>query len=339
MPGDPVTEALHHQVGRRLVGRVRDLVEADQVHAALQTAQQTDQGVGVCDGIVHAGEHRIFETHAPLTRKIVLPQQVDNIGDRPGFLDGHQGGAFLRERIVQAHGDVAAGTVQETPECRQHPDGGDGDPLRAPCKTPGGRHHLDGTQQVLLVVERFAHPHEDGVGQVGGLVDGDKLRQDIGGGEVPVEPLPSGHAEGAAHPAAGLRRDTERPAVFIGNHHGLHRALFQFGRAALHVGVQPRCAGTGDREKVLLRPVAGNLAAGRQRDAEVEGRGKLLATGLGDVGHFRERPCAAGVQPARELPAGEGGKADGKGGFLQLNGGHSQEFRSHIRTFLFSMQK
>ena len=174
-------------------------------------------------GIVPAGEHRIFKTHAALTAEIVLADQVNYVPDVVGFLHRHQFCPLFRERVVQTDRQVAAGAVQEAFQGRQDADGAEGDTLRAPAETPGRRQHVDGLHHRIVIVQRLAHAHENSIGEVFRFVHGQELGQDIGNGQVPVKTLAAGHAKPAAHLAARLGGYAKGLAVRIRNHHRLYR--------------------------------------------------------------------------------------------------------------------
>ncbi len=85
-------------------------------------------------------------------------------------------------------------------------------------KPPCARQHL------LVVEERFAHPHVDEV--VDGLesTEVEHLVQDLGGAQVATEPHRAGGAERARERAARLRRDADRTApVAVAHQHGFDR--------------------------------------------------------------------------------------------------------------------
>src|SRR6185436_2537639 len=86
-----------------------------------------------------------------------------------------------------------------------------------------GLEDVERVLEVLEVVQRLAHSHEDQVGQGTGqgqaLVAGDlavddvHLGDDLGGGQVPQQSQRAGHAELAGHRAAHLGGDAERLPV------------------------------------------------------------------------------------------------------------------------------
>lgn len=286
-------------------------MEADEVDPALQPPEQPDKCVGMALVIVQSGEHGIFKAHTALACEVIFTDHVDHFLHRPRLLHRHHLRPFVRERVVEADGKVAAGRIEVLPQVRQDTDRGKGYAFGAPAETPVSRKHLDGLHHVAEVVKRLAHSHKDGVRQLRGLVDGDELGKDVRRGEIAVESLTSGHAEAAAHPAAGLRGDTEGLSVVIGNHHRLD------GIALTH------------REKVFLRAVGGDLTSGREGHSEGIFLLESLAPDLGDVGHLVYAPDLAPVHPLRDLLAGKGRQTYFQSYFLQFIRGLSQQLLTH----------
>lgn len=72
-------------------------------------------------------------------------------------------------------------------------------------------------QQTVQVVERFAHAHENDVGEPFPFGQRLDLVEDFVRRKGVLEPLSSSCAETAAHTAARLRRDAERRPVTVGD--------------------------------------------------------------------------------------------------------------------------
>lgn len=315
--GKPVPEAFHNDLRSRLERSVRNLVEADQVDPALQSAKQPDKRVGVTLVIVQAGEHSIFKAHSALACEVIFTDHLDHFLHRPRLLHRHHLRPFVRERVVEADGEVAAGGFEVFPQVRKDSDGRKGDTLRAPAESPVGGQHLDRPHHIAEVVQRLAHSHKDGVRQLRGLVDGDELGKDVRHCEVAMESLPSCHAELAAHPAAGLRGDTEGLSVVIGNHHRLD------GIALPH------------REKVFLRAVRRDLAGRRQGHAEGIFLLQPFASGFRDVGHLVDAPDLPAVHPLSDLLAGKGRQTDFQSYILQFDRSLTKQLLTHIPRVYF----
>lgn len=98
---------MHGRVRGAFVREIRDAVEADQVDAALEAAQQAYQRISVALAVVEAGKHRVLEADATLAAEIVLPYQADDVFEMPGLLDRHHLKALGRERIVETDRKVA----------------------------------------------------------------------------------------------------------------------------------------------------------------------------------------------------------------------------------------
>ena len=125
--------------------------------------------------IVQSGEHGIFKAHTALACEVIFTDHVDHFLHRPRFLHRHHLRPFVRERVVEADGKVAAGRIEVLPQVRQDTDRGKGYAFGTPAETPVSRKHLDGLHHVAEVVKRLAHAHENGIGQIWRLVNGDKL--------------------------------------------------------------------------------------------------------------------------------------------------------------------
>ena len=265
--------------------------------------------------VVDAGEHRVFETDAALPREVVFAKQADDLLQRPAFLDRHQRGAFCREGIMEAHGQVTVAFVEEMRQDGQDADGGERHALRAPAQPPVGRDDRQGSRDLRPVVERFAHAHEDGVGQLLRFVDAQQLGENLGRGKLTVEAAPAGHAEAAAHLAADLRGDAGRGAgqppfrsvLILRDHHGLD--VF---------------AGNAGGKEILPRAVARSEGLHGCGAPHFVALGERGAGGFRQVGHRLEIRHALLVNPLRELLARIGRQARLQGDFLQFGSRFSQ---------------
>ena len=74
-----ITEGLHLRLRRAEIGRVRDLMEADQIDTASHTVEQSSQLGHVARRIVQTTHHNILETHTTLVRKVVFSQNIGNL--------------------------------------------------------------------------------------------------------------------------------------------------------------------------------------------------------------------------------------------------------------------
>ena len=242
---------------------------------------------------------------------LVADTAAGPVGVRPG------GGDHRRDRVLAVDRNHAAaegivGRVQRDGQVDGHalgaqaldeghqPDGRDGDPSRAEVEGVGTRPAADRSDHRIVVVERFAHPHEDHVGhgpllesQVAG--DLQQLVDDLGFREVAVEPGLAGGAEAAPDRAADLGADADggpgppAGAGRIVHHHGLHRAPV----------LQP--------EEVLGgEPLVRLAAAADVEGAEPEGRSQAGPGGGRQRAHRLEggHPTAPEPVPGLRRPVG-----------------------------------
>ena len=155
----------------------------------------------------------------------------------------------------------------------------------------------------LVVVEGFAHAHDDDVRQQAGfglrarpfavaVAGGHELADDLAGGEVADELLGAGVAEAAGEGAAHLGRDADGAAVVVGDVDGLDLL------AVAHA------------EEPLAGGVGAGLLGGDLGAADGEAFRQLRLHGLGDGGHGREVAGALVVDPVPELLRAEGLLAD-----------------------------
>ena len=187
-----------------LVGGAGRGVEADEVDAAVESPQGLGEACGVGQVVVEAAEHGVLEREAPLAAPVVLSQQGEDLAEGECLLHGHDGQALLRHGVVEADGEVALALLDEALQAGDDAHGGDGDALGAPAQAPvGGEDAADG-QDGVEVVHGFAHAHEDNVGELLELGDGEELVEDVARRQRAVESLLPGDAEAAAHLAAHL---------------------------------------------------------------------------------------------------------------------------------------
>ena len=130
----------------------------------------------------------------------------------------------------QGFAQVGAGGVQRQGECG--PDPLSGQPLEDPGISHCREHQtlvadaaerakqVDRLKDVVKVVGRLAHPHEDHLAHRLTSAGSDHLRHDFGTADLSQQTLATGHAEDATHRAAHLRRDAD---AFTRQQHGLDR--------------------------------------------------------------------------------------------------------------------
>lgn len=183
---------------------IRDGMEADEVYLAVQAGEQLDECVGMTCIVVQPTEHDVFECEMTLVAEVILAQKVEYVLDMEVAFDRHQSGTFLRERTVYADGKMALALFEVFLEVLHLTDGRDGNAFRTPCHAPRRRDDLKCLEYCCRVVERFAHAHEDDIGERKTLRDSEDLIEDLGCREVSVESLFAGLAEVAVHLATHL---------------------------------------------------------------------------------------------------------------------------------------
>lgn len=183
---------------------IRDGMEAYEVYLAVKAGEQLDECVGMTSIVVQPTEHDVFECEMALVAEVILAQKVEDVLDMEVAFDRHQSGTFLWERTVYADGKMALALFEVFLEVLHLTDGRDGNALRTPCHAPRRRDDLKCLEYCCRVVERFAHAHEDDIGERKTLRDGKDLIEDLGCSEVSVESLFAGLAEVAVHLASHL---------------------------------------------------------------------------------------------------------------------------------------
>ncbi len=183
----------------------------------------------------------------------------------------------------------------------------------------------DGAHHRVVIVERFAHAHEDHIGDLlsarGELAREEaRLVEDLGRAEIPRESGLAGRAERARERASGLRRDADRRAVpRVLHEHRLDffavvQAKESFGRlivaAALHDdGLdrrerqpalrqrRPQLFGQRRHLADVLRQffVGGAVNLRKPIGLEVEGARKLVRIGKAERANLILEPDGAGV--------------------------------------------
>ena len=113
--------------------------------------------------VVQPFEEDVFERDAPLVCKIILPQQPDQIGERISLFDRHQGETLFGERRMQTDGQMTGAFVEKTAQAFGHPDGRYRDSLGASAVTVRFGQYFKHVEQLVRVVERFAHAHKDDI--------------------------------------------------------------------------------------------------------------------------------------------------------------------------------
>ena len=94
-------------------------METDQIHTALKSGEQPDKCIGMTLVVIETGKHRIFEAHASLTGKVILPDEPYHFIQREGILYRHDALAFIPKRIVDTDRQMAAALLEVTFKLRK----------------------------------------------------------------------------------------------------------------------------------------------------------------------------------------------------------------------------
>ena len=115
-------EDLNNRTRRGLIWKIRNLMEAYQIHSALQSLEHPEQRICMHLGVIDSGKLRILEALSALAREIILLYEVDHILDRPGPLHRHHAETLRAERIVKTDSQVAFAFLQISLEIWQDTD-------------------------------------------------------------------------------------------------------------------------------------------------------------------------------------------------------------------------
>lgn len=184
-------------------------MEADEVDAAVDGADERDEHVGVGYVVVDVAPHYVFELETALVGEVVARKEFHDGRDGIGFLRRHHRLALCRIGGVDTDGYVHLCAVQEFLELGEFADSADCDALGTPRESPWRGEYLEHYEELLQIVEGFAHAHEDDVGKVAFVAGiarryGEDLVDDLGGGELRLESGLACGTEIAVHAASGL---------------------------------------------------------------------------------------------------------------------------------------
>ena len=286
-----VAQGLHSLLVGAWQVDTRDLVEADQVYAAVQPLQQTHDLAAVEGRIVQPAEADVLERATALVGEVVLSQQRHHLGNRHLSLSRHQLPALFSQRRMHRDGHVALALVEEALQLVLDTHAAHGDAPRTPGIAPFGRQDLCGAEHGIEVIHRLALTHKHNVRQALALGQGIDLIQDVASREVALKALLARLTEQAVHLTAHLTRDAERSPLAIGDKDGLYEAL---GSVCCH-------AMTTYREQVLDRAVAGVLAIDGGHRAHHEMLLQPLAVGLRDIRHLVDAQHVLLIEPLEDL--------------------------------------
>ena len=170
-------------------------------------------GVSLGGGVILTGNERPLKEDAPSAAVAVGAAGVKQLRQGPAAGRGHKGGAGLIGGGVERDGKVDRPVVlRQAQDAGDHADGRQGDVARTDGQAVVVGEDVDGGHGVVVVVERFAHAHEDDIAQAVAFSgedapDVEHLGHDFARGEMAGEAHLPGGAEDAAHGAADLGGD------------------------------------------------------------------------------------------------------------------------------------
>ena len=302
---------VHHDLGKVVdrgvaagfKGATGPGVEWDEVHLGGEARDEANEFAGVGLAVVDAFEHDVFEGDAAgVGGAGVAAAGGDQLGDRVFAVQWDQ---FVAEVI--AHGmerdgeidaELGAGAVHHGDDA----GGGQRDAAareRDALVVHRDRHRLG---HVGVIVERFAHAHQDDGGEqawafphragpfVVGVARRHELADDLGGSEIACQALRAGVAEAAGESAADLGGDADGASVFLAVRDVDGLSLLSVAEA----------------EQEFAGIVLAGLHDGGFRAGDDEVVRQLLLQRAGDGRHPGEVGLAAVVDPVPELLGAEG---------------------------------
>lgn len=108
---------------------LHSLMKTDQVDTAVDPLKQTQQLSRMTGRIVLPCPTDIFETHPPLVRPVIIPEQRNHIGNGHHLLRRHNQRALYAEGVMHRHRYMTLALVQEALHGR-NTYRGDGNPFR-----------------------------------------------------------------------------------------------------------------------------------------------------------------------------------------------------------------
>ena len=212
-----------------LVGQARGLIIGQKIDLTGNPREFSGQFPGIPVGIVNAFQQDVLE-HNPFSfRHGKIPAGIQQLVDGIAIVDGHQPAPRFIVYGMQGNGQIHRRFLPQFAHFRYYPAGRDGN-------SPGGEveaflfgYDRQRVEDILKIVERFAHPHKDHIGYpirpdklLAGLSEevvsyAADLVDDLRRGEISLEAHGSGKAEGTSHGAAHLRRDAQGVSVRFRN--------------------------------------------------------------------------------------------------------------------------
>ncbi len=181
------------------------VIERDDIDDAGESAHEFGEGFRLLRGVVDLINEQVFEGDFASGGAVVVAHGLDDFGDGPAVVDGHEAAADFVEGAVEAEGEVDGESFfGEALDLGDKADGGDGDVAEA--EADFFVEDADGLEESVEIEEGFAHAHEDDVADPAGgeVLEVEILGDNFAGGEIAVESAETGGAEGAAHGATDL---------------------------------------------------------------------------------------------------------------------------------------
>lgn len=278
-------------------------VQRDEIYLRGESAEQVADGAGVFGRIVFAVDERPLVEDAAAGGFAVDAAGGDEFVERPFAGGGNEGGALFLGGGVEGDGEVeGAFFAGEAENAGNDADGAERDTLGGEGEAAVVAQDVDRAHDGVVVVERFAHAHQDDVaepfaggvcGRGGGGAEGagdvSGLGDDFAGGEMARVAHLAGGTKDAAHGAADLAGDAGGDAA---------RETHKNGFDAL---------GVAEGEEVFARETVGGVGRGGEGEGADEGfGGEAVADAGREVGH-----CVDGVD---EIEVEVGPETGGVGG-------------------------
>ncbi len=208
---------------RRLeVGAVRDGRKGDEIHFRHRDAADLPRELfGAGARVVDTFDDGVLKRDDALCRGRVVGASGKEFVDPPFLIDGHQLRAEGVVRRVEGDGkfelDAFCG---ETLEAGNDTAGRKGDMARAEVGSAPRVDEFQGAHRLVVVGERFAHPHHDDVGDFTEATPRHIFGDDFIRRQRADDPARAARAKGAAHRATDLRRDALGEASSRGDEDG-----------------------------------------------------------------------------------------------------------------------
>ena len=267
-------------------------IEGDEVDLAGHPFNQLHDAAGIVEAVVHILQHHILERDAVAVAERELAQRLHEHRKRILAVDGHQPVAHLVGGGVEAHRKLGIGLLSEPFDLGHQARGGDGDLAVAESEAFAVDEDLRRRDNIVGVMERLAHAHEDDVGDVALRLEHaaglGNLVHNLRGAQMAAKAHLRRQTELTVHRAAHLAADAERDAVLRRDEHRLDdcaRVELPGDLAGAIGGAEDRIHRNGIHPRELHQ---------------------LFAEPLREVGHLLKRRDEPDVEPLPDLRDAEG---------------------------------